>query len=153
METHDVEQTAYERVRRRSAGIEEELLAEEGGALEDLAFAAVASCTVAELLERAAANQFFFIEYGKRRYWPRWQLGLFGLTEILPILAARGATGFSVADFFLSKTDALYFSSVAPARDDVRKDDSPLKLLQRTGAAGLKLVIQHAGRFGEQGAL
>lgn len=143
---------AFERARRRSVGVVDEILAEEGGALDDASFARAAGCPVAELLAQASAHQFFFIEHGGCRHWPRWQLGLPDLAEILTVLTAKGAPGFSIANFFLGQTDVLYFSADDPRQADVRKNDSPLTLLRRVGRPAVALVIQHAHRFGEHGA-
>ena len=151
--TDEEVEKAFQRVRKRSRGVTEEVLAEEGGSLDDTSFAAEAGCTPSDLLDRSAVHQAFFVEHDGRRYWPRWQLGLPGLHEILATLAKKGAHGFSIACFFLQKTDVLYFSSADPNRERVRKSDSPLKLLRRVREAGVQLVVQHADRFGEHGAL
>jgi hypothetical protein len=143
---------AFERVRRRSIGVADEILAEEGGAMDDASFALAVGCAVAELLARASAHQFFFIEHRGSRHWPHWQLGLPGLAEILTVLTAKGAHGFTIANFFLCQTDVLYFSVEDPRRANVRKSDSPLTLLRRVGPPAVKLAVQHAERFGEHGA-
>ena len=145
-------QGAFERVRQRSMGVADEILAEEGGAMDDASFALAVGSPVAGLLAQASAHQFFFIEHGGARHWPQWQLGLSGLPAILTVLGAKGAQGFSIANFFLCPTDVLYFSVEDPRRAGVRKNDSPLTLLRRVGLPAVGLVIQHAERFGEHGA-
>ena len=91
-------------------------------------------------------------------YWHRpprtnsSSLNMAVLPAILTVLGAKGAQGFSIANFFLCPTDVLYFSVEDPRRAGVRKNDSPLTLLRRVGLPAVGLVIQHAERFGEHGA-
>ena len=96
-------QNAFERVRRRSLGVADEILAEEGGAMDDASFARAVGHPAAGLLAQAAAHQFFLIEHGGSRHWPQWQLGLSSLAEILTVLSAKGAQGFSIANFFCAQ--------------------------------------------------
>jgi hypothetical protein len=49
------------------------------------------------------AHKLFYIEHGGSRHWLQWQFGLPGLAEILIVLTAKAAQGFSVADFFCAK--------------------------------------------------
>ena len=145
----------FAHVTARSRGIEDETLAEEGGAADDAEFATALGCSVPELLARAEAHEVFCIWHNNRRHWPRWQLHegkpLPGLRDALIVLAEKQANDFSVALFFLCPTDALYFSNDEDL--DVRENDSPLSLLRRCRSCGVPLVVQHAQRFGEHGAL
>ncbi len=145
----------FAQVVARSRGIEDETLAEEGGAADDAEFANTLGCSVAELLSRAETHEVFSIWHGNRRHWPRWQFHagkpLPGLRDTLILLAEKQADDFSVASFFLCPTYALYFSNDQDL--DVRENDSPLSLLRRCGSRGVPLVVQHVQRFGEHGAL
>jgi hypothetical protein len=113
---------AFERLRRRSVCVADEILAEEGGAENDASFALVARCSVAELSAKASAHQFFFIEHGGSRHWPQWQRGLSGLTEILTVLTAKGAQGF------LSQT----FSCVGPTFSTFQRTLHIERMLEKT---------------------
>ena len=144
------EGAAFEAVRLRSAGIEEEMLSKEGGSADDAEFASAAGCNLPDLLRRVDAHGYFYVDYEGRRYWPRWQLGLPGLHEVLSILAKKGAVGFSIVTFFLTPTDVLWMDSEAGG--GVRKKESPYSLLRRRGDASLPLVVRHADRWGEHGA-
>jgi len=137
-------------LKARSFGVEDEVLAEEGGAADDDELASRLGCRVPELLSRVAGYQLFFVIHRGRRYWPRWQLSegrpLPGLSEALKILAAIHPSEFSIIGFFLTPTDDLFWSTDDPEQDGVELRDSPLSLLRRGGAAAVKLVQQHAER-------
>ncbi len=134
------------------SNLEEDILAQEGGCADDAEFAARVGCTVPELLSRSQRHEFLSVEYGGRHYWPLWQLGLPGLAEVLPVLAEKGASGFSVVLFFATPTDTLWLDDSTDELPDARDDDSPLSLLRRCGTAAVPRVVRHAQRFGEQGA-
>ena len=146
---------AFERVRERSAGVENEVLAEQDGSADDGEFARAVGCSVEELLKLADANAYLFVEYGGRRYWPRWQsyqgAPLPGIAAVLEALSRRRLTGFSAVLFFLTRTDALHLANVDPDLD-VLVDDCPLALLRRSGVQALPLVLEHAQRWPTHGA-
>jgi hypothetical protein len=132
--------------------MEYEILEQEGGSADDAEFAALIGCTVPELLARSQRCKFFSVMFRGHRYWPRWQLGLAGLVDVLPVLAEKGASGFSIVLFFTTPTDVPSLDDTEDELPDVREDDSPLSLLRRCGAAAVQRVVRHARRFGEQGA-
>ncbi|HVT30276.1 MAG TPA: metallophosphoesterase [Lacipirellulaceae bacterium] len=139
-----------------SFGVEEESLAEEGGCATDNEFAATLRCSVGDLLVREKAGELFYILHRNERHWPRWQLingqPIAGLREILKTLRSRHTSDSSIADFFLTPTESLFYSSDEPDADGVRMNDSPLALLRRRGSTAVPRVLQHALRFGDIGA-
>ncbi|HVT30237.1 MAG TPA: metallophosphoesterase [Lacipirellulaceae bacterium] len=136
--------------------VEEESLDEEGGCADDAEFAATLSCSVGDLLVREKAGELFYILHRNERHWPRWQLingrPIAGLREVLKTLRSRHTSDSSIADFFLTPTDSLFYSCDEPDSDDVRMNDSPLTLLRRRGSTAVPRVLQHALRFGDIGA-
>lgn len=142
----------FSEAKAEAFGIEEDILAADGGSANDREFAALVGCSLPQLLARSARHEYFSIRFRGHRYWPRWQLGLAGLAEVLPVLAKKGASGFSVVLFFTTVTDTLSLDEDDNKSVDVREDDSPLSLLHRCGTAATRRVLRHAHRFGEQGA-
>lgn len=134
-----------------SVGVEDEILAASGGSADDDEFAATIRRPVADLEALGSRNEYLCLVHEGRRYWPRWQLRVPELRNILAVFAAREASSWSVAIWFTTPTDVLSLSN-ADERLKVRKSDSPLSLLLREGKAALPFVLKHASRFGEQGA-
>ena len=131
------EEIAFQRVKMRSEGVEERLLAEEGGALTDSEFAeklGVASrSTIKNYREQ---NKIFAVPRGTRNlYYPAWQIYkkelLPDLEETLHVLAEHELHPFSYVLFFLTPTEAL-------------EDERPLDLLRRNHAP---TVIAHAQHY------
>lgn len=142
----------FKKAKADSAEIEKEIIAADGGSADDVEFAASAACTIPQLLMRSSRHEFFCVECRGARYWPRWQLGLPGLSEILAALSENEASGFSAVLFFTTPTEVLLLDDAAGELPDVRENDSPLSLLRRCGTAAVSRVVRHARRFGQHGA-
>ena len=133
--------------------IELEILMQEGGTADDAEFASAVGCTVPELLARSQRREYFSVDFRGHRHWPRWQIGLAGLSDVLPVLEEKGVSSLSVLLFFTTPTDTLALDDAVDELPDVCDDDSPLVLLRRSGSAAIPRVLRHAQRFGEQGAV
>ncbi len=139
--TPDPEEAAFQRVRLRSIGAEERLMAEEGGMLSDAEFADTlgvrSRSTVQNYREQ---NRIFSVPQGVRNHrYPAWQIHrkalLPGLPEVLAVLVREHSLDpFNVALFFLTKADAL-------------EDERPLDLLRR---GEIDEVVAHAHRYANQ---
>lgn len=133
------EEIAFQRVKMRSEGVEEKLLAEEGGALSDAEFAeklGVASrSTIKNYREQ---NKIFAVPRGARNLcYPAWQIHkkklLSGLEETLRSLARRKLHPFGTVLFFLTEAEVL-------------GDERPLDLLRRNEVAPVIAFAQHYAR-------
>lgn len=150
------EDRAFAEARRQSRGAERDFFREQGRLLATGTFAQRLGCSVRELENRHARNEFLALERERQIAWPGWQIHrtapLPGLAEVIIKLTERGFAPTSIASFFVCPSDCLYQSSAHPRRDGVRRSDSPLSLLRRRGMAALDLVLMHAERYREQGA-
>lgn len=127
------EAAAFRRVKARSAGARERLLAEEGGTLTPTKFASVLSVPVGELANFCRDRRMFFVLWKGQRRYPAWQLHrsrlLPGLDCVLDALVGRHRyVPLSVVLFFLTPADAL-------------EGRRPLDLLRRSQVDD---VVKHA---------
>lgn len=133
---------AFERVRLRSLGVEEEVRDMEGGGLSDTEFAAALGVSARETVRnyREKGRIFAWEKDARNLRYPAWQIHegrlLPGLAEILAVLTKRGRSAFAIANYFLSESEEL---------DDKR----PLDLLR---ANHVEEVKAHAERYGSIGA-
>jgi transcriptional regulator with XRE-family HTH domain len=104
---------AFERVRVRSMGVEDELRTLEGGGLSDAEFARKLGLSSRETIrayrERGA---IFAWEKGTRNLrYPAWQIHehalLPGLAEVLAILREKGLSPLGLINYFLSESEEL----------------------------------------------
>lgn len=133
---------AFERVRLRSLGVEEEIRSLEGGGLSDAEFAARLGVSARETVRnyRERGRIFAWEKDARNLRYPAWQIHdgrlLPGLAEILAVLTKRGRSAFAIANYFLSESEEL---------DGKR----PLDLLR---ANQVEEVKAHAQRYGDIGA-
>lgn len=136
------ESEAFNRVRLRSVGVEEEILAEEGGALSDADFAKRLRLKSRQTVHNYRdSDKIFAITRGARNYvYPALQIHegalLPGLTEVLRTLRAAKHSPMGILLFFLTPAEAL---------DDKR----PLDLLRR---GEIDEAVLHAERYGVIGS-
>jgi hypothetical protein len=133
---------AFEKVRLRSHGVEDEIRTAEGGGISDAQFAKQLGLKSRETVRGyRQSGQIFAWEKGTRNLqYPAWQIHahklLPGLADVLAILGRRELTPLAIANYFLSESEEL---------DGKR----PLDLLRENRVED---VIQHARRYGEIGA-
>lgn len=147
----ELQDLLFKEVKADSVGVEEEIIAAYGGSADDAEFATAIGCTVGELDPIPARNEYLCLVHEGRRYWPRWQLRVPEFRQILAEFAEREVSAWSIATWCTTPTDALSLSNT-DHQLDVRENDSPLSVMLREGTAALPLVLQHAKRFGNQGA-
>jgi len=134
--------SAYNLLQIRSLGVEEEILAEEGGAISDAAFAKRLGLKSRQsVLNYRDAGKIFALPKGRRNFvYPSWQIHrrhlLPGLEVVLKILFEKKTPPASILDFFLTEAEAL---------DGKR----PLDLLR---AGEIEEVTLHAQRYGDIGS-
>ena len=135
----NAEDIAFQRVRMRSQGAEEKLLAEEGGVLSDAEFAEKLGVRSRSTIQNyREQNKIFAVPRGTRNLgYPAWQIFkkdvLPGLGETLGALAGGGPDPFSVLLFFLTPAEAL-------------GDERPLDLLRRGDVEAVVALAQYHGR-------
>lgn len=133
---------AFEKVRMRSTGVEDEIRTAEGGGISDAEFARRLGLRSRETVRGyRRSGQIFAWEKGARNLqYPAWQIHahrlLPGLAEVLGILGGRELPPLAIANYFLSESDEL-------------GGKRPLDLLR---ANRVEDVLQHARRYGEIGA-
>jgi hypothetical protein len=132
---------AFNRVRLRSIGADDDALAEEGGAVPDAAFAKLLSVSRSTVHNYREAGRLFALPRGPRNLvYPAWQIHkgqlLPGLDAVLKVLHAKRTSPAGLLLFFLTPAEAL---------DDRR----PLDLLR---GGELAEVMAHAQRYGVIGA-
>lgn len=137
------EEAAFERVRLRSIGVEEEICHAEGGGLSDAEFAARLGLGSRETVRQyRKSGRIFAWRKDSRSYrYPAWQIyqkGLLpGLAEVLQVLInEKGLSPFSIACHFLTPSTEL---------DEAR----PLDLLRQ---GKVDEVVADARRYGDIGA-
>ena len=134
----DAERKAFEVVRRRSIGVEHDVLSEEGGAISGGEFARRLGLKSRQTVQNyRRSGRIFGLPSGMRNLvYPGWQIRnrtlLPGLADTLRVLHSRSTAPFSVALFFLTPAEAL-------------GNKRPLDLLRR-GRTGE--VVRHARRYG-----
>lgn len=141
---HDVRSTsdAFNRVRLRSIGVEEEILNAEGGLLSESELAKALALKSQQTVRRyRETGKIFAVQEGKRNFlYPAWQVHkaaiLTGLAETLAVLAAKDVSPMGVVLFFLTPAEAL-------------GGNRPLDLLRRREC---EEVIQHVERYGSIGS-
>ena len=137
----DDRDTAFERVRLRSIGVEEDLRQSEGGGLSDAEFAKRLGVKSRETVRNYREKGLIFAWEKDSRNWryPAWQVHegrlLPGLAEVLGILNRQKRSPFALANYFLSESEPL---------DDRR----PLDLLRENRVEEVKA---HAERYGDIG--
>lgn len=134
------EDTAFEQVRLRSLGAEDELRKLEGGGLPDAAFAKRAGISRETVRKYREKGKLIAWQKDSRNLrYPAWQAhqgGLLpGLAAVLEVLAPHQMTPLALVDYFLSESEEL---------DGAR----PLDLLRENRTAE---VVAHAGRYGVAG--
>jgi hypothetical protein len=128
---------AFERVRLRSIGVEDEILAEEGGSLSDAEFAKRLNVRSRQTVHNyREAGKIFAVASGTRNFvYPALQIHkgalLPGLTEILRILHASQTSPMGILIFFLTPAEAL-------------EDERPVDLLRR---GEIDEALRHAKRY------
>lgn len=133
---------AFERVRLRSLGVEQEVRDLEGGGLSDAEFAARLGVSARETVRnyREKGRIFAWEKDARNLRYPAWQIHggrlLPGLAEILAVLTRQRRSAFAIANYFLSESEEL---------DGKR----PLDLLRANHIAEVKA---HAERHGSLGA-
>lgn len=131
------ENAAFERVRLRSIGVEDEILAAEGGALSDAEFAKRLNVRSRQTVHNYRdAGKIFAIASGTRNFvYPAIQIHkgalLPGLAEVLRILHASQTAPMGILLFFLTPAEAL-------------EDERPLDLLRR---GEIDDAVRHAKRY------
>jgi len=127
-------QAAFEKVRLRSVGIEDEILAEEGGALSVEQFTKALGGV--SILDYRRDQRVFGVPRGDKRVYPAWQIYkkklVPGLSGVLKVLGDTDPLG--IATYFLTPAEAL---------DDKR----PLDLLR---AGKIDKVVAHAKHHVDQ---
>ena len=128
---------AIEEVRLRSIGVEEELLAEEGGALSAHQFAKALGVSLSSVQKFREHRTIIAVPNGVRTFrYPAWQIHnrriLPGLAETIKALGDLEPLGI-----------CTYFLTPAEAFDDKR----PLDLLR---AGNVEKVIPHARHHGDR---
>jgi hypothetical protein len=134
----NAEEIAFQRVRMRSQGAEEKLLAEEGGVLSDAEFAEKLGVRSRSTIQNyREQNKIFAVPRGARNLcYPAWQIFkkdlLPGLGETLGIFAPAKLDPFSTMLFFLTPAEAL-------------DDERPLDLLRRGEVEAVMAQARHHG--------
>jgi len=104
---------AFERVRLRSIGVEEELRQLEGGGLSDAEFAKRLGVGSRETVRKYREKGWLFAweKDSRNLRYPAWQVHegrlLPGLAEVLAILHHQKRGSFSIANYFLSESEEL----------------------------------------------
>jgi hypothetical protein len=135
----NAEEIAFQRVRMRSQGAEEKLLAEEGGVLSDAEFAEKLGVRSRSTIQNyREQNKIFAVPRGARNLcYPAWQICkkdlLPGLAETLGALAGARPDPLGIALFFLTPAEAL-------------DDERPLDLLRRNEVDAVVGQARHHGR-------
>lgn len=139
----DDAKSAYERVRLRSIGVEDELLNAEGGGLSDAEFAAALGVGSRETVRsyREKGKIFAWSKDSRNLRYPAWQVHkralLPGLPDVLAEFSRKGRkSGFAIANYFLTESDEL-------------GGRRPLDLLRENRVDDVKA---HARRYGDIGA-
>jgi hypothetical protein len=132
---------AFERVRLRSVGVENELREAEGGGLSDAQFAHSLGIKSRETIRKyREGRRIFGFRKGVRAYrYPAWQIHegqlLPGLGEVIAILASKKRQPFSIISYFLTPTTDL-------------NETRPLDLLRK---GQVEEVVADAKRYGDIG--
>lgn len=133
---------AFEQVRLQSLGVEQEMLAEEGGMLSDAEFARQLGLKSRQTVHNYRdAGKIFALPKGARNFsYPAWQIHrgalLPGLGEVLAALRPKRLSPLAQVNFFLTEAEAL---------DDQRP-------LDRLRAGAVAEVVAHAQRYGVVGS-
>lgn len=131
-------EAAFQEVRRRSTGVEQELLDEEGGSVSAVEFARRLGVDSIEDLEKAGA--IVSVVHRGQTCYPSWQIHhgklLSGLSEVLAELRSHNHHPWTIISYFITPSD-----------DDLH-DGSPLQELRR---GRVEAVLAHAQRFGDLG--
>ncbi len=136
------EHSAYQRVRLRSLGVEEEVREMEGGGLSDAEFAARLGVSARETVRnyREKGRIFALAKDTRNLRYPAWQIHdgelLPGLRDVLAALNQQQRSAFAIANYFLSESEEL-------------GGKRPLDLLRAKRVAEVKA---HAERHGSMGA-
>ena len=105
--------SAFERVRLRSIGVEDELRQLEGGGLSDAAFAKRLGVSSRETVRKYREKGLIFAweKDSRNLRYPAWQIHegrlLPGLAEVLAILTSQEHSAFSIVNYFLSESEEL----------------------------------------------
>jgi hypothetical protein len=142
--TQEVESpsTAFELVRLRSLGLEQDILAEEGGAISDAEFAHRLHLKSRQTVHNyREAGKLFALPKGARNFvYPAWQIHrgalLRGLEAVLKELQKKRMSPSGTALFFLTPAEAL-------------EGKRPLDLLRQGETED---VLLHAQRYGVIGS-
>lgn len=138
----DDRDAAFERVRLRSIGVEEELRNLEGGGLSDAEFAKGLGVSSRETVRNYREKGLIFAweKDSRNLRYPAWQIHdgrlLAGLADVLSILNRQKRSALAIANYFLSESEDL---------DNSR----PLDLLRENRTEEVKA---HAERYGDIGA-
>ena len=133
---------AFERVRVRSLGVEDELREMEGGGISDAEFAQRLGLGSRETIRAYRSKGAIFAwEKGARNLrYPAWQIHkqtlLPGLADVLNILREKDTSALGIINYFLSECDEL-------------EGARPLDLLREKRIAE---VTTHTRRYGKIGA-
>ena len=124
---------AFERVSFRSIGAEDEILAEEGGAVTVVEFARALDVSVSTIEEYRKSGRIFGVPHGLRGYlYPVWQIHE---RTVLPRLDQElkqmAGSPWSVLLYFLTPAEAL-------------DDERPLDLLRRGRTAAILEHVENA---------
>lgn len=104
---------AFERVRLRSIGVEEDLRRLEGGGLSDAEFAKRLGVRSRETVRKYREKGLIFAweKDSRNLRYPAWQIHegrlLPGLAGVLAILTAQKRGAFSIGNYFLSESEEL----------------------------------------------
>jgi hypothetical protein len=132
---------AFERVRLRSLGADDELRAAEGGGLSDAEFAARLGIRSRETIRQYRAKKLIFGWHKDLRSYryPAWQIHrkalLPGLEQIIAVLERKGLQPLAIIGYFLTPSSDL-------------GDTRPLDLLRKGQVAE---VLADAERYGDIG--
>jgi len=132
---------AFERVRLRSVGVDNELREAEGGGLSDAQFAHSLGIKSRETIRKyRESRRIFGFRKGVRAYrYPAWQIHegelLSGLGEVIAILAGKKLQPLSIISYFLTPSTDL---------DEAR----PLDVLRK---GRVEDVVADAKRYGDIG--
>jgi hypothetical protein len=133
--------SAFERVRLRSLGADDELRDAEGGGLSDAEFAARLGLSSRETVRqyRQKGRIFAWLRDARSYRYPAWQIHrkelLPGLAEVLAVLRDKNLHPLSIISYFITPSDNL-------------EDARPLDLLREGMVAE---VLTDAKRYGEIG--
>jgi hypothetical protein len=132
---------AFERVRLRSVGVDNELREAEGGGLSDAQFARSLGIKSRETIRKyRESRRIFGFRKGVRAYrYPAWQIYegqlLPGLGEVIAILAGKKLQPLSMISYFLTPSTDL-------------NESRPLDLLRK---GRVEDVVASAKRYGDSG--